>query len=47
MTTKVEFATFKDYGTDLYGFKSGDLEPQENMRKGVENPIKITQDTIR
>ena len=33
MTPKVELATFKDYTTGLYGFRHGDKELQENMRK--------------
>ena len=43
MTPKVELATFKDYTTDLYGFRHGDKELQENMRKDTDDPIKITK----
>lgn len=33
MIPKVELATFKDYTTDLYGFRSGDLRTAREHEK--------------
>lgn len=40
MTPKVELATFKDYTTNLYGFRRGDLR---TASEDIDDPIKITK----
>ena len=40
MTPKVELATFKDYTTDLYGLRRGNLR---TASEAIDDPIKITK----